>query len=592
MPPVPLDPIVSLSVAIAEAPGSYAFFLGSGVSKDAGVPTGGEVFWRAVEELYRLENSSQQTPGEDELQAWLSETGRAEMGYSEVLELIAPDAASRRDYLAKHFEGVAPEQTHERLADLAARGLIKVFVTTNFDRLLEHALQARGIEPVVITTADQLERAPAREHARCYVLKPHGDYLQQTIRNTRGELAQLEERMAQELQEVFDRYGLLVLGYSGSDEAIAAVMRARRGRYGLYWLGKTELAEPARSLVEAVAGRTIIREGGAGEFLADLGRRLEVFSAHPSGQTPLSVHDQVLLLLRRGDRVGLSELLRDEQRALEVAVGEAAGGKAQTAPTVELLRELHDRMLPALERRLASLLPLLLHESDVFAGQIQQLAAFKSRAGSRGSYYTFWGNVPSWCCWWLGLALGAFGVRQGRIAQLRPLLTARASKEHGVVDVLVPQYPGDVASELGDALNRARQQKGEGQFFAPAWMAFRDDLLSLELLTSRYPEMVDEGNGEPTRSLVEFDFVQTVAVSVMDAGPLTVWTMYETTASNFGFRLYNDTGLRAQVAEAVGLSLEAFDEQAATRLRKAEHISRSTRPSLVPVRFLEMGRSG
>jgi hypothetical protein len=42
--PMPLDPIVSLSVAIAEAPGSYAFFLRSGVSRDAGVPTGSEAF--------------------------------------------------------------------------------------------------------------------------------------------------------------------------------------------------------------------------------------------------------------------------------------------------------------------------------------------------------------------------------------------------------------------------------------------------------------------------------------------------------------------------------------------------------------------
>jgi len=41
---MPLDPIVSLTIAVAESPGSYAFLLGSGVSRDAGVPTGAEVF--------------------------------------------------------------------------------------------------------------------------------------------------------------------------------------------------------------------------------------------------------------------------------------------------------------------------------------------------------------------------------------------------------------------------------------------------------------------------------------------------------------------------------------------------------------------
>ena len=90
-----LDHIVSLAVAIAEAPGSYSFLLGSGVSRDAGVLTGAEVFTRAVEELYRLENKSEATPPPDELNDWLSEAVRPDMRYSDVLELIAPDPATR-----------------------------------------------------------------------------------------------------------------------------------------------------------------------------------------------------------------------------------------------------------------------------------------------------------------------------------------------------------------------------------------------------------------------------------------------------------------------------------------------------------------
>lgn len=348
-----LDPIVSLSVAIAEAPGSYAFFLGSGVSRDAGVPTGGEVFWNAVGELYRLANASETTPDDDVLNAWLRETGRGDLGYSDVLELIAPDPATRRDYLAKHFEGIAPGPTHTRLADLAHRGLVRVFVTTNFDRLLERALQARGIEPVVVTSDGDLAVAPPREHSSCYVLKPHGDYLQDTIRNTPDELAELEPAMTAQLQEVFDRYGIVVLGYSGSDKAISDGLRARRGRYGLYWIARGALAEPAGSLVEAVAGRVVTRPGAA-EFLADLDRRLAVFASHPSGQTPLAVHDETVALLRRGDVVGLRELLREEHRALEATIAGVLDGKQNTQPTVELLEATHKQVLPALERRLGT----------------------------------------------------------------------------------------------------------------------------------------------------------------------------------------------------------------------------------------------
>lgn len=49
-----LDPIVALSVAIAEAPGSYAVFVGSGVSRDAGVPTGSEVLWTCTVEIIAM----------------------------------------------------------------------------------------------------------------------------------------------------------------------------------------------------------------------------------------------------------------------------------------------------------------------------------------------------------------------------------------------------------------------------------------------------------------------------------------------------------------------------------------------------------
>jgi hypothetical protein len=114
-----LDLIVSLSVALAEAPCSYAFLLGSGVSRDAGIPTGMEVYWQAVGELYRLEQTTQETPNREELTEWLRGAEYGELSYSDFLQLITPGQATRREYLAKHFEGVEPADTHQHLAELA-----------------------------------------------------------------------------------------------------------------------------------------------------------------------------------------------------------------------------------------------------------------------------------------------------------------------------------------------------------------------------------------------------------------------------------------------------------------------------------------
>ncbi len=105
---MPLDPIVSLSVALAEAPAACAVLLGAGVSKDAGVPTAWEIRQDGMRRLYRLEASSEDTLRDDDLDEWLHEHGHDGLGYSSLLNLIAPDPAIRRQLLAGYFEGVEP----------------------------------------------------------------------------------------------------------------------------------------------------------------------------------------------------------------------------------------------------------------------------------------------------------------------------------------------------------------------------------------------------------------------------------------------------------------------------------------------------
>ncbi len=73
---MPPDPIVSLSVALAEAPGTCAFFLGSGISRDAGVPTGFEVMREGLRRLHQLETTSAEPLDDQALDAWLAETDR------------------------------------------------------------------------------------------------------------------------------------------------------------------------------------------------------------------------------------------------------------------------------------------------------------------------------------------------------------------------------------------------------------------------------------------------------------------------------------------------------------------------------------
>lgn len=553
-----LDPIVSLSVALAEAPGTCVFMLGSGVSRDAGVPTGAEVMRAGLHRLFQLETVTTEQIDEAVLDAWLVETGRTMLSYSDLLELIAPDVATRREYLASFFAGKAPGPTHEALADLAATGMVRVFVTTNFDRLLEQALHRRGIEPIVTASDDDLNARMPREHASCIVIKPHGDYLRQTLKNTPTEVAELEPNMTGELGEVFDRYGIVVLGYSGADAGVARVLRARRSRYGLWWVARGELGDAAADVVEATGGRVIVRATGA-EFLADLRARLAVFEVHPSGQTPGAVHDETLNLLKGGQHIALDELLRREALAYERAVTDGVAAAQQLHPNAEDAGEtVWKTTLPGLERRLSSLLPLALHDGDAFAREVAQLARGLERRPLTG-VYTAWSELPHYAATWLGYVVGALLVHLERVDHLAPLLDQTWKTLHGDTERLV-WLPGEIQNVVGTSMTREDGQR----WLSPGWEYLARSLKPLTWLEERYPELF--GADEPRHSMARFDFLICLASGLAEHRAVPFYTLGGGAAEDFALRVHDDPVLRARVAAALGVTLDDFDERAPAAL--------------------------
>lgn len=545
-----LDPIVSLSVALAEAPGTCAFLLGSGVSRDAGVPTGWEIMRAGLHRLHQLETRSAERVDEQSLDVWLTETGREGITYSELLKLIAPDAAVRREYLATFFGDKTPGVTHEALADLAVEGMVRVFVTTNFDRLLEHALQARGIDPVVIASDADLEAAMPREHAPCVVLKPHGDYLRQTIRNTPEEVAELDEGVARELGEVFDRYGVVVLGYSGSDEGVSRALRARRSRYGLWWIARGELGQPATEVVETTGGRVIARETAA-DFLADLRGRLAVFKAHPSGLTPPIVHDATFSLLEADQRIALFEHLRREGHAYEQQMEELIASVSALRPDLESGRSVWERLRPALERRVASLLPLAVHDADALSAEFARLArGLEGRELSGG--YIAWAELPRYAATWLGYVVGALLIRLERFEHLTPLLKQESTDRNGYTENVV-WLPGETQHVIGLAMTQDDGQR----WLSPGWEHLHRSIGPMSWLHERYPELFVKQ--EPRRSMAQFDFVLSLAYGFNEHCAAGFYSLGSGGAEELALRLHNDASLRSRVAAALGLTLQDFD---------------------------------
>ncbi|PYT66220.1 MAG: hypothetical protein DMG39_27210 [Acidobacteria bacterium] len=177
---------------------------------------------------------------------WYREEYRREPDYSDLLGTLAKSPEDRNAILRKYFEPTDEERTrgikmpmpaHKAVAELVSAGYVRVIVTTNFDRLLEQALQERGVESTVISTADQAQGALPLVHTNCTLVKVNGDYHYTKIKNTAAELGSYDERINSLLDRVFDEYGLIVCGWSATwDIALcAALERCRSHRFTTFW---------------------------------------------------------------------------------------------------------------------------------------------------------------------------------------------------------------------------------------------------------------------------------------------------------------------------------------------------------------------
>lgn len=271
-----IDPSLSLAISVQSNPGVFALLLGSGVSQSAGVPTGREIVVELIRKLAALK-------GEDcnpDPEAWYKSSFDREANYSELLSEVAKSPAERMQLLRVYFEPSESEReqglklptlAHKAIAELVSKGYIRVLITTNFDRLLESALEGVGIQPVVISTEDDAKGALPLAHSRCTILKLNGDYLDTRLKNTGDELAQYESSTERLLDQVLDEYGLVVCGWSAeSDTALRrALKRCSTRRFSTYWATRSEPSPLGNDLV-TFRQMTVLTIKGADEFFNEL----------------------------------------------------------------------------------------------------------------------------------------------------------------------------------------------------------------------------------------------------------------------------------------------------------------------------------
>lgn len=264
-----------------------AWLLGAGTSAMSGIPTAGSLILQFKHALYCAANQlavQQVDIGEQHVRTQVEEYFDDRHGfppkghheeYSVAFEAAYPTEEMRSDFIAKLCEDRQPNYGHYVLAALMATNRLQTVFTTNFDGLIETGARLlfaeANITPrpdIVVAGLGEPDLALRALNKGTFPLlaKLHGDFRSIRLKNTVVELQNQDTEMRRLLTLAFQRYGLVVVGYSGRDTSVMETLEdalREQGSFpeGIYWCHRDNesLDEPvARFLTHAIeAGRDV-----------------------------------------------------------------------------------------------------------------------------------------------------------------------------------------------------------------------------------------------------------------------------------------------------------------------------------------------
>ena len=314
------DIIIKLAFTMYSSPGVYALLLGSGISRDAGIPTGWEITLDLIKNIAATEKEKPK-----DFEKWYQDRYNESPDYTKLLKKLTITSADRANLLRSYFEPTAeereenlkaPTSAHKCIAILVKYGYIRIILTTNFDRLLEKALSEEGITPTVISTEDEIKGAMPFMHNDCTIIKLHGDYMDTRIKNTPEELAKYSNKVNKYLDRVLDDFGLIICGWSAEyDIALRnALYRQKNRRFSTYWTVKGKLCEDAIRLSNHLKTEQVPIES-ANKFFTQLLEKVEALKdiekPHPL-TLPLAIATTKKYLSEDKYRIKLYDFVSEE----------------------------------------------------------------------------------------------------------------------------------------------------------------------------------------------------------------------------------------------------------------------------------------
>ena len=249
---------VELTSLFCTRPQNFAWFLGAGTSRSAGLPAATDIIWDLKRRHYcREENQEiarqdvQNKAVQARIQSFMDARGFpaqwAENEYATYFEKIfGADKERQRRYL----QGILSEERvslsvgNRVLGALISSGLTRAVFTTNFDSVVEKSVAevaGASLSAFHLEGSYAANRALNNEEFPIYC-KLHGDFRYDSIKNLPADLARQNDELAACVVNAGRRFGFIVAGYSGRDASIMKLLHSvldgsNAFPHGLFWTG-------------------------------------------------------------------------------------------------------------------------------------------------------------------------------------------------------------------------------------------------------------------------------------------------------------------------------------------------------------------
>lgn len=272
----PLRSLINILREDGERESKFVLFLGAGASKTSGVPTAREMIAEWRKDYLSVENDAK-TTGLNVLNLEKQHWYNTSEEYSRLFEAIYHKPAQRRDFIERALSNTSPSWGYIYLTNLIKSGVFNTIFTTNFDDLLNEAcyLYSESTRPIVCAH-DSSIRYVRITSSRPKIIKLHGDFLFDNIKNTVTEIESLEKNMKEKFGQFASEFGFIFLGYSGGDKSVMDVLnllKRQEGNFphGIYWCVRSEdeISDRLRDLASD-GSIEFIKITGFDEFCAEL----------------------------------------------------------------------------------------------------------------------------------------------------------------------------------------------------------------------------------------------------------------------------------------------------------------------------------